>query len=130
MIKVIRLFFDEQVVGSILVFAGSITFITFAMTGLYLDMIVVEGLAGFWGSVIAFTLFPLTLVLVPWYVLLAYGSLVHIAICYGGVMGGALVLAVGMLLKARACEVMMPLSASKYRCASSRVGRKSLEGSV
>lgn len=126
----IRLFFGQQVIGSVLVFAGSITLIAFAMTGLYLDMIVIERLAGFWGSVIAFTLFPLTLLLVPWYALLAYGSLLHIVIFYGGVMGGALVLAVGMLLKSRACEVMMPPSFSKYRCESGQVGRKSLEGSV
>lgn len=117
--------------GSILVFVGSIALISFAMIGLYLDILIVEGLAGFWASVAAFAFFPLTLIVVPWYALLAHGSLVPMAICYGGVMCGALVLTGGLLLKASLCEVRMPSSSAyRYDYVSNQAERKSLEGSI
>lgn len=99
MLKVICLLIDPHTIGSVLIFAGSIIFSVFVITGFYLDMAFVEGIAGFWGSVLACALFPLTHILVPWYALLAYGSWTPIIVCYGGVMIGVLVIAVGMSIK-------------------------------
>lgn len=97
----------------------------------YPDVSVVEGIAGFRGSVVAFVLFPLTLVVVPWYALLAYGSWAPMVICYGGIMGGALVLAAGIFIKARGCVAVTVLSpADRFHYASGKDGRKSMEGSI
>ncbi len=131
MIKKIRLSIDPGTIGSLLIFLGSILLISFAMTGLYLDVVFVGGLVGFWWSVAAFALFPLTLVVVPWYALLAHGSWPPMVMCYGGMTGGALVLAAGMWMKTGACVVTMVSSpAGKCHRASGKTGRKPLEGST
>ena len=134
MLKAIRLFFDSQAVGSLLIFAGSIIFSSFVISGLYLDMAFVEGIAGFWGSVVACALFPLTHIVVPWYALLAYGSWTLIIVCYGGVMIGALVIAVGMSVKdlglRRGSGLAVSSPDDKSHCASGETCRESLEGFI
>lgn len=132
MLKAIRLFFDPQAIGSVLTFAGSIIFSAFVISGLYLDMAVVEGIAGFRGSVVAFALFPLTHIVVPWYALLAYGSWTLIIVCYGGVMAGALVIAVGMSVKDLSLRCGSGLAVSspdeKSHYVSGKTCRESMEG--
>lgn len=134
MLKAIRLFFAPQAIGSVMIFAGSIVFSAFVIAGLYLDMAVVEGIAGFRGSVVAFALFPLTHIVVPWYALLAYGSWTLIIVCYGGVMIGALVIAVGMSVKDQSLRRGSGLAVSspddKSHCASGETCRESMEGFI
>lgn len=131
MLKAIRLFFDPQAIGAVLIFAGAIIFSSFVIAGLYLDMAVVEGLAGFWWSVVAFALFPLTLIVVPWFALLAHGSWAPMVVCYGGMMGGALVLVAGMWMKAGPCVVLMVFSPAGKPCsAPGKTCRESMEGFI
>ncbi len=134
MLKAIRLFFDPQAIGSVLIFAGAIIFSSFVIAGLYLDVAVVEGIAGFWGSVVACALFPLTHIVVPWYALLAYGSWTPIIVCYGGVMAGALVIAVGMSIKDLGLRRGSGLGVSspddKFHFASGKTRRESMEGFI
>lgn len=133
-IKSYSSFFDPQAIGSVLTFAGSIVFSAFVIAGLYLDMAVVEGIAGFRGSVVAFALFPLTHIVVPWYAMLAYGSWTLIIECYGGVMIGALAIAVGMSVKDLSLRCGSGLAVSspydKYYCVSGKTCRESMGGFI
>lgn len=115
-------------------FAGSIVFSAFVISGLYLDMAVVEGIAGFRGSVVACALFPLNHIIVPWYAMLAYGSWTLIIVCYGGVMIGALVIAVGMSVKDLSLRCGSGLAVAspddKFYCVSGKTCRESMEGFI
>jgi len=72
--------------------AGLLGGAVFGLWGFILDLGVVHHAAGRWGVVGGVVLFPLTYVLVPWYAAIALGNWVPLAIGYGGVIAGAILL--------------------------------------
>lgn len=71
-------------VGSLFKVTGIITYFVFGLWGFIISLSIVNAVAGFWGVVIGFFIFPITFVVAPWYALISWGTWHPLMIVYGG----------------------------------------------
>jgi len=87
-----------------LAFIGSMISCAAIIYGLRWELAIVKALWGFWGAALALFLFPVTLTLVPWYMLFVYGNSQLLIFTYGGYFLGLLVGHVGCFANDRSDE--------------------------
>lgn len=66
--------------------------------GLILSLIIVARLTGLLGLMIGFVLFPISLLVVPWYAGFELGNWFPLIISYGGLFGGILIFGIGYII--------------------------------
>jgi hypothetical protein len=84
-----------RVIGKLFSGLGGICFCVFGIWAIFLSLSIVHEVTGFWGFVIAFTLFPITLVAAPWYALFHWGTWFPLAISYGGFILASVLKSIG-----------------------------------
>ena len=82
--KVDKRRFPVKALGSLLKGVGYVAYFVFGIWGFILSLAIINHAVGFWGSLIAFVIFPVTLVFAPWYALIAYGTWYPLIVIYGG----------------------------------------------
>lgn len=80
----------------VLVFgAGIACALVFGGWSMLLATRLVSELAGVWAAIVAIILFPLTLIIVPWYAVVTRGDWTPVAVGYGGIFLAILLLGTG-----------------------------------
>ena len=74
----------RAIIAGILKVIGGILYFGFGIWGLIIVLSIINHAAGFWGVVVGFFIFPVTLVAAPWYALVACGSWFPLLVVYGG----------------------------------------------
>jgi len=74
---------------------GGIVFVIFGLWGFFIELAIIEQVAGFWGVVICIILGPVTFVVAPWYALVVWGNWFPFAIVYGGGIVAAVLFGIG-----------------------------------
>lgn len=74
----------RKAIGGVFSGLGCIVYGLFGIAALFVNLAIVIEAAGFWGAVIGFVIFPVTLVVAPWYALIAWGNPLPLAVTYGG----------------------------------------------
>lgn len=87
-----------KAIGSLLKGAGGVVFAITGLWGLLLCIAVVKQVAGFFGTVAALFLFPITFVAAPFYAGFALGDWFPFAVNYGGAAAAMALLGVGHAL--------------------------------
>ena len=72
-----------------------IFFLLFGIWAFFLELGIVNTVAGFWGIVIAFALAPVTFAAAPWYAVIAWGVWTPLIIGYGGWIAGGILFWIG-----------------------------------
>ncbi len=74
----------RSIIGGIFKVIAVIVYVGFGLWGLIITLAIVNQAAGFWGVVIGFFIFPVTLAAAPWYALVAWGTWFPLVVVYGG----------------------------------------------
>lgn len=75
---------DREILGGMFRFLAGACFLISGIIGLIVCLSIVVEVAGFLGFIIAFFIFPVTLLVAPWYALIAWKQWFPLAITYGG----------------------------------------------
>jgi len=82
-------------IGNFISRLGIIAWVVFGIWGFLLSLAVVTEVAGFWGTVVGFSLLPVTFAAAPLYAGIAWGDWFPLLICYGGGIASTILMAVG-----------------------------------
>lgn len=82
-----------------LLFIGGSIWVIVGLWGFWIELGIVNEIAGFWGIVIAFTILPATLFATPFYALIANGNWFPLALIYGGGLVGAILYGFGVTIR-------------------------------
>src|SRR5659263_682429 len=97
----------RNILAGIFKVLGVIVFAIFGLLGFIIELGILNQVIGYWGSVIAFVLFPITFTVAPWYALIARGNWSPLVIvCGGGILANFLMLiedTYGLLMR-KTCE--------------------------
>lgn len=85
-------------IGGIFKIIAMIGYFIFGIWGLIISVAIVNYAAGFWGVVIGFFIFPVTLVAAPWYALVEFGTWYPLVVIYGGGIFSSLLFGIGTLI--------------------------------
>lgn len=85
-------------VGGILKILAVIAYFIFGIWGFIISIAIVNYAAGFWGVVIGFFIFPVTLCAAPWYALVEWGTWYPLIIIYGGGLFSSALWGLGYLI--------------------------------
>jgi len=88
----------RNLLGSLFKILGVISGIVFGLWGLIVLVGVVNEVAGFFGVVVGFMLFPVMFVVAPFYALVAWGNWLPLIIVYGGGILTAILYGIGSLI--------------------------------
>src|SRR5659263_695286 len=81
----------RNILAGIFKVLGVIVFAIFGLLGFIIELGILNQVIGYWGSVIAFVLFPITFTVAPWYALIARGNWSPLVIvCGGGILAAIL----------------------------------------
>lgn len=89
----------RQAIGGFFTILGYIAFVVFGLWGFIIELIIVNYVAGFWGMVVGFMILPVTLIVAPWYALVAWGNWFPLLIVYGGGILGFIMVGIGMMIR-------------------------------
>jgi len=88
----------RSIIGKIFKIIGGIGYGVFGIWGLIIILSIINQIAGFWGVVIGFFIFPVTLVAAPWYALVAFGTWFPLFVVYGGGIGASIFFGLGSVI--------------------------------
>lgn len=88
----------RSIIGGIFKIIGGIAYVGFGIWGLIIVLSIINQAAGFWGVVIGFFIFPVTLVAAPWYALVAWGTWFPLIVVYGGGIGASIFYGLGSVI--------------------------------
>lgn len=88
----------RQFASTLLVGAGYLVWVVFAIWSFFVQLAIVHDVAGFWGMVLGFFLFPITFALAPFYAIIAWGDWYPFAVTYGGGIGGFVLVGLGSVI--------------------------------
>ena len=85
-------------IGGIFKIIAMVSYFIFGIWGLIVSVAIVNYTAGFWGVVIEFFIFPVTLIAAPWYALVEFGTWYPLVVIYGGGIFSSLFFCIGTLI--------------------------------
>ena len=88
----------RKIAGMPLKILGVISFIIFGLWGLFLEVAIVNEVAGFLGVVLGFMLLPVMFAVVPWYAGVVWGNWLPLMVCYGGGILTAILFGLGSII--------------------------------
>jgi len=87
-----------KIIGYLLLSIGVLIWVVAGLWGFFLELQIVNKIAGFWGLVIGFTILPITFFVAPFYALIAWGNWIPLVLIYGGGIGGTALYGGGSIL--------------------------------
>jgi len=88
----------KKIWGGMFSILGFVVFIFFGLWSLIVESQIVYRVIGFWGSVIAFGLFPITFAVAPWYALIIQRNWFPLVLGYGGGIAAAILFYIGRVI--------------------------------
>ncbi len=76
----------QETLHTIFATLGYILYFIFGIWSFLVNLSIANEILGFWGVLLGFTLFPVLLVVMPWYALVAWGNWFPLAVTYGGLI--------------------------------------------
>lgn len=89
----------RNIFGVIFMVLGGIMIVIVSLWGLISGLTILSHVAGFWGVVIGFISFPITIFVTPWYALIAGGAWFPLVVVYGGGILATTLFGIGLTIK-------------------------------